>query len=67
MNLKDLLLCILIILIPLLLLYLCNKELIKNHCEYNLKCIKDELSNNLKNFNTIYKKNNSIKKHLTFK
>jgi hypothetical protein len=63
MNLKDLLLCMLIILIPLLLLYLCNKELIKDHCEYNLKCIKDELSNNLKNFNTTYKKNESFSKN----
>lgn len=46
MKIKALLIGLLIIMIPLLLLYVCNKKMIRDRCNYNLTCIKNELGNN---------------------
>jgi len=69
MKIKELLIGLLIIIIPLSLLYICNKRMIKEGCDYNLTCIKNELENNIKNFNKSYETNeafrNKLKKKLT--
>lgn len=59
------LICLLLIAIPLILLFLCNKHLIKERCEYSLKCIANEMTRPLtskksKNQNEYYtnKENN---------
>ncbi len=49
MNIKELLIGLLIILIPLMLLLICNKSMIKDYCNYDMKCIKDEVMNKIKN------------------
>ena len=57
--------CLLLIAIPLILLFLCNKSLIKDKCKYDLKCVANEISilktpmvkNNTKN-NTSTSENN---------
>jgi hypothetical protein len=68
MKIKELLIGLLIIIIPLSLLYICNKRIIKDQCDYNLTCIKNELENNIKNFNKSYETNegfrNKLKKKL---
>ena len=46
MKIKELLIGLLLIMIPLLLLYVCNKKMIRDRCNYNLTCIKNELENN---------------------
>ena len=61
MKIKELLIGLLIIIIPLSLLYICNKRLIKEQCDYNLTCIKNELENNIKNFNKSYETNESFR------
>ena len=53
MKIKELLIGLLIIIIPLSLLYICNKRLIKEQCDYNLTCIKNELENNIKNLDGV--------------
>ena len=49
MNIKELLIGLLIILIPLMLLLICNKSMIKDYCNYDMKCIKDEVMSKIKN------------------
>jgi hypothetical protein len=68
MKIKELLFGLLIIIIPLSLLYICNKRMIKDQCDYNLTCIKNELENNIKNFNKSYEtfKNNPNKKNKNY-
>lgn len=53
--------CLLLIVIPLILLFLCNKSLIKDKCKYDLKCVADEISSykmSMLNTNKINKKTN---------
>jgi hypothetical protein len=64
MKIKELLIGLLIIIIPLLLLYICNKRMIKDRCDYNLTCIKNELENNIKKFNKSYETNESFRNKL---
>ena len=64
MKMKELLIGLLIIIIPLSLLYICNKRMIKEQCDYNLTCIKNELENNIKNFNKSYETNESFRNRL---
>jgi hypothetical protein len=64
MKIKELLIGLLIIIIPLSLLYICNKKIIKEQCDYNLTCIKNELENNIKNFNKSYETNESFRNKL---
>jgi hypothetical protein len=64
MKIKELLIGLLIIIIPLSLLYICNKRMIKEQCDYNLTCIKNELENNIKNFNKSYETNESFRNKL---
>jgi hypothetical protein len=64
MKIKELLIGLLIIIIPLSLLYICNKRMIKEQCDYNLTCIKNKLENNIKNFNKSYETNESFRNKL---
>ena len=64
MKIKELLIGLLIIIIPLSFLYICNKRMIKEQCDYNLTCIKNELENNIKNFNKSYETNESFRNKL---
>ena len=64
MKIKELLIGLLILIIPLSLLYICNKRMIKDHCDYNLTCIKNELENNIKNFNKSYETNEAFRNKL---
>jgi hypothetical protein len=64
MKIKELLIGLLIIIIPLSLLYICNKKIIKEQCDYNLTCIKNELENNIRNFNKSYETNESFRNRL---
>jgi hypothetical protein len=64
MKIKELLIGLLIIIIPLSLLYICNKRMIKDKCDYNLTCIKNKLENNIKKFNKSYETNESFRNNL---
>ena len=64
MKIKELLIGLLIIIIPLSLLYICNKRMIKDKCDYNLTCIKNKLENNIKKFNKSYETNESFRNRL---
>jgi hypothetical protein len=64
MKIKELLIGLLIIIIPLSLLYICNKKIIKEQCDYNLTCIKNELENNIRHFNKSYETNESFRNRL---
>jgi hypothetical protein len=39
--------CLILVVIPLILLFLCNKRLIRDQCKYSLTCIAEEMRANM--------------------